>query len=171
MIAGGIKEVGNGLAQCRLNRPRRVAELSFGLCDRERRRPQGDPHTFGRSGGRFSCHVVGNELQRCRGGFRDLAGNRNTKIAAAATRCHEAKNILQRDTFAAKNVAMSDLPTLHGQNQARCNVAHVDKVDDEIKIQLKAPIEKVPEHRHRWSKVVIVRSDGHGWSADDHWKP
>jgi len=115
--------------------------------------------------------VVGDELQRCRSGFRDLAGNRNTKIAAAAIRCHEAKNILQRDTFAAKNVAMSDLPTFHGQNQARCNVAHVDKVDDEIKIQLKAPIEKVPQHRYRRSKVVIVRSDGHGWSADDHWKP
>ena len=117
MIADGVKEEGNGLAQSGLNRPRRVAELSLGLCDRERRRPQRDPHTFGRSGGRFSGHVVGDELQRCRGGFRDLAGNRNTKITAAAIRCHEAKNILQWDTFAAKNVAMSDLPTFHGQNR------------------------------------------------------
>src|SRR5882757_3281474 len=31
MIAYGVKEVGNGLAQRRLNRPRRVAELSLGF--------------------------------------------------------------------------------------------------------------------------------------------
>src|SRR5205814_2329582 len=119
----------------------------------------------------FSSHVVGDELQRCRGGFRDLAGNRNTKNTAAAIRCHEVKDILQSDTFAAKNVAMSDLPAFHGQDQARCNVAHVDQVDDEIKIQLKAPIEKVPENRYRGVKVVMVRSDGLGWRAVDHWNP
>ena len=92
------------------------------------------------------------------------------QIAAAADRRHQPKNLLQRDTFAAENVAMSNLPAFHRENQARRDIAHVDEVDDEIEIQLKSPAEKMPEHRRRRRKIVIMKSDRHRRSADDHRK-
>ncbi len=115
-------------------------------------------------------HVIGDELHQGSGYSRGVAGNRNQQAAAAADLCHQLKNLFQRDAFTAENVAMSRPPTFHGQNQPRRGIAHVDEVDDEIEIQLKALAEKVPEHGRRRSEVVIMRSDRHRRTADDHRK-
>ena len=61
---------------------------------------------------------------------------------------------------------MTRLAALHRQNQAGRDIADVDKVHDEIEIQLKPPAEKVPEHRCRRGKIVIMRSDRHRRCAD-----
>src|SRR5450755_3196352 len=166
-IAGGVAEIGDGLAQRRLDRPRRVAEFALGFVDRKGRRAPRDPHAFRRSGGGGSRHMIGDEFHHGGGGFRDPGGDRNEEITAAAVFCHDAKYLLQRDAFAAENVAMPNLPTLHGQYQAGCDVAHVDKVHDEIEIQVKTPVEKMLEHRDGRSEVMIVKPDGHGRRADD----
>jgi hypothetical protein len=63
LIAGGVTEIGDGLAQRGLNRPRRVAKFALGFFDRKGRRAPRDPHTFGRSRGRLPRHVIGDELQ------------------------------------------------------------------------------------------------------------
>src|SRR6202022_4502269 len=107
-----------------------------------RRRPQRNSNTFGRAGGRSPRHVIGDELQHCCGRFRQTAGNWNERPAAAADRSHKPKNLLQRDTFAAENVAMSDLPAFHGKDQTGCDVAYIEGVPDEIKIKLKASPQK-----------------------------
>src|SRR3981189_4011336 len=91
-------------------------------------------------------------------------------MTAAPDRRHKPENPLQRDTFAAENVAMSDLSTFHDKNQGRCGVAHVDEVHDEIEIQLKTPAKKVPEHRRWWRMVVIMGSDWHCRTANDQRK-
>ena len=65
---------------------------------------------------------------------------------------------------------MPDLPTFHRQNEACGDIAHVNKVDDEIEIQLKTPAKKVPEHRDRWRQVVIMRPNWHGRTRNDHRK-
>ena len=58
--------------------------------------------------------------------------------AAAADIRHDPQNLLQRDAFAAENVAMSDLSALHGKDQPGGDIAHIDEVHDEIEIQLKS---------------------------------
>src|ERR1700681_3893142 len=82
LIAGGVAEIGNGLAQRGFNRPRRVAEFALGFFDRKGRRAPRDPHTFGRSRGRLPRDVIGDKLQHSRGGFRNFAGNGNEEMAA-----------------------------------------------------------------------------------------
>jgi hypothetical protein len=63
---------------------------------------------------------------------------------------------------------MSSLSVLHGKDQPFGGVAHIDEVHDKIKMQLKASLEKIPEHCRRRRNVVIVRPDRHGGTADHH---
>ncbi len=65
---------------------------------------------------------------------------------------------------------MADLSAFHGEDQARCDVAHVDEIHDEIEIELKTLAEKTPDHCRRRCKVMVVRSDRHCWTADNNWK-
>lgn len=87
-------------------------------------------------------HVIGDKLQHCCDHFRNSAGNRYVEIAAAADHRHKPKNFAQRDTFAAENVAMSNLSAFHGQNQPCRDIAHIDEVYNEIEIQLKTRLRK-----------------------------
>src|ERR1700692_4017050 len=96
--------------------------------------------------------------------------NRNEQTAAATDRRHKPKNVLQRDTFAAENVAMPNPPTFHSKNQTSRDITHVDEVHNEIKVQIMASAEKVSKHRRRWCYVVIKRTDRHCGTSDYHRK-
>ena len=111
--------------------------------------------------------MVGDQFQHGGGGFRDSGRDRNQEMTAAAIFRDQAQHLLQRDAFAAENIAMPDLPPLHGKHQARRDVAHVDQIDNEIEIQLQTLVEKMPEHGDRRRQVMIVRPDRHGRRADD----
>ena len=81
--------------------------------------------------------MIGDELQRCRDHFGDLAVHVNAPDATAADLSHEFENLSQRHAFAAENVAMSSVSALHGKDQPFGGVAHIDEVHDKIKMQLK----------------------------------
>src|SRR5580693_4237625 len=103
------EDISNGFAQCRLNGPGRVTKFTLCFFGRQCRSPQCNPDPLGRGGWRMARHIVGDELQHCRGHFRNSARNRDVEIAAAADQRHQSKNFVQRDAFAAQEVAMPDL--------------------------------------------------------------
>src|SRR5260370_20233649 len=109
LIAGGVTEIGDGLAQRRLNRPRRVAKFALGLFDRKGRRAPRDPHTFRRSGRRFSRHIVGDEFHHCGGGFRDLGGDRNKKTTAGGFFFPKREKLPSPGGFSAPKITASPL--------------------------------------------------------------
>src|SRR5689334_20359143 len=106
---GGPEQMSNGVAQCRLNRTWCVAEFMLRLACRKRRRPQRDPNTLGGARGWTSSYMIRDELERRRGGLRDRTANRYMDAPPAAHRGHQAKNFLQRDAFAAKEITMAYL--------------------------------------------------------------
>ena len=61
---------------------------------------------------------------------------------------------------------MPDLSALHGEDQARCRIAHVDQIQ-QIDIELKTLAEEMPEHGSWWREIAVVWPDRHGGTADD----
>src|SRR5271166_3287180 len=98
-------------------------------------------------------HVIGDEFQHRGSLFRQPSGNRQQEIAPVADVSHKPEKLLQRDTLAAENVAMSRLSALHSKNKAGCDIAHVDEIDGEIEVQVKPPAKEMPDHRGRRGKA------------------
>jgi UDP-2,3-diacylglucosamine pyrophosphatase LpxH len=113
-------------------------------------------------------HVISDQLQQAGNPFRHYAIYRQVEIAAASDRRQTLQNALKRDTFAAENVAMSNLSAFHGKNEPPRNITHIDEVHHEIEVQLDTPAKEAAKHRRRRSQVVIMRSYRHCRSANYH---
>ena len=75
----------------------------------------------------------------------------------------------QRHAVAAKQIALPDPALFHRKDKPDGDVAYIDEVDDEIEIDLEAPVaEKMLQHGGRRREIVIVRTDRHRRAADDH---
>ena len=114
--------------------------------------------------------MIGHELQYSSSHLGEPPRNGDAQAITAADRGYIFEKLFEGNAFAAENVSMADLSAFHGKDQARCDVAHVDEIQDEIEIELKALAEKMPEHRCRRCKVMVVRPDRHCRAADDHRK-
>src|SRR4029079_3933624 len=97
-------------------------------------------------------------------------GTGTRRLSRAAARGPKLEKLCERNTFATENIPLADLSAFHGEDQARCDVAHVDEIQNEIEIKLKTLAEKTPDHRRWRCKVVVMRSDRHCWAADNHRK-
>src|SRR5882724_966387 len=159
-------KTGERLAQSGLDRPRRIAQLAPGFLDRQFRRSQCDPHAFGGPGRRPPRHMVREEFEHGRRDFGDPGGNRDEDRPAAADRAHEPKYVFHPDALAAEDVALPDPSALHREDEAGCHIAHIDKVHDEIEVQMKPAVEKMPQHRGRRGQIVVMRTDRHGRRTD-----
>ena len=63
---------------------------------------------------------------------------------------------------------MSSLSAFHGKDQPFGDIANIDEVHGEIEIQLKTAAEKMAEHRHRRSDIVVIGPDGHRRTGNNH---
>jgi hypothetical protein len=114
--------------------------------------------------------MVGDELNHPGAQFGERAGNWNEQLPAAAGR-HQRENLFQRDTVAAENIAVPETSFFHRKNEADRNIAHVDEVHDEIQIHSKeSAAEKMLQHGGRRCQILVVRSDRHRRTTDNHGK-
>ena len=130
-------QVGYGFAQSGFNGPWRIAKLPPRSFRREGCRSQCDPDGLCRGGRGGARYVIGHELHYSSSHLGKLPRNGNAKAIAAADRGHILEKLFERNTFATENIPLADLSAFHGEDQARCDVAHVDEIQNEIEIKLK----------------------------------
>src|SRR4029079_5322710 len=83
----------------------------------------------------------------------------------------DSVQLFKANVSATEDIPTADLSALHGKDQSRCDVAHVDEIQDEIEIELKALAEETREHGRWRRKVMVMRSDRHGRAGNDDRKP
>jgi hypothetical protein len=89
---------------------------------------------------------------------------------APTDRSHDVEQSSQRDMLAAQNITLPDLPALHGEAQTHSDIAYVDQIQDEFKVDLHTPASEMLQHEGRRREISVVRPDRHGRIGDHHGK-
>src|SRR6516164_9636022 len=115
-------------------------------------------------------HMIGDEFEHCGGCLRHDDRNWNADRPAAADNADDGEKLFYTDISATENVALAGLPAFHCKKQTHCDVADVDKVHDEIQINLNPSPQKILQHKSRRRETPVVWSDRHRRISNDHGK-
>src|SRR6516164_2873499 len=115
-------------------------------------------------------HMIGDKFQYCGGGLRHYSRNWNAQRLTAADHADDGQEFFKRDVFTAENVALPSLPAFHDQHQTGADITHVDKVHDEIQVDLNTSAKKILQRQGRGREIPVVWSDRHRRISNNHGK-
>src|SRR3974377_1320411 len=98
-------------------------------------------------------HMVGDKFEYCGGCLRHDGRDWNADRPAAADNADDSEKLFQRDIFTTENVALTGLRAFHGKKQTHCDIADVDKVHDEIQVDLNTSAKKILQHQGRRREI------------------
>src|SRR5215813_14766099 len=100
-------------------------------------------------------HMIGDKFQYCGGGLRHYSRNWNAHRAAAADHANDGEDFFFYNAATTENVALPGLPAFHGKKQPHCDIADVDKVHDEIQVDLNTSAKKILQHQGRRREIPV----------------